>query len=44
MNFYLEWLVPYVPGKVEAIARNEAGDVIAKDQVEQPASLRVFAC
>lgn len=33
-ELYLEWLVPYVPGKVEAIARNEAGDVIAKDQVE----------
>ena len=27
-------MVPYVPGKVEAIARNEAGEVIAKDQVE----------
>ena len=33
-ELYLEWLVPYVPGKVEAIARNEAGEVIAKDQVE----------
>ena len=29
-ELYLEWLVPYVPGKVEAIARNEAGEVIAR--------------
>ena len=37
-------LVPCVPGKVEAIARNEAGEVIAKDQVEtagKPAGVRL---
>ena len=33
-ELYLEWLVSYVPGKVEAIARNEAGEVIARDQIE----------
>ena len=44
-ELYLEWLVPYVPGKVEAIARNEAGEVIAKDQVEtagKPAGVRLL--
>ena len=38
-------MVPYVPGKVEAIARNEAGEVIAKDQVEtagKPAGVRLL--
>ena len=43
-ELYLEWLVPYVPGKVEAIARNEAGEVIAKDQVETAGKVQVFVC
>ncbi len=33
-ELYLEWLVPYVPSEVETIARNEAGKVIARDQIE----------
>ena len=44
-ELYLEWLVPYVPGKVEAIARNEAGEVIARDQIEtagKPAGVRLL--
>ncbi|WP_270308969.1 Ig-like domain-containing protein [Streptococcus koreensis] len=44
-ELYLEWLVSYVPGKVEAIARNEAGEVIARDQIEtagKPAGVRLL--
>ena len=36
---------PYVPGKVEAIARNKAGEVIARDQIEtagKPAGVRLL--
>ena len=43
-QLYLEWLVPYVPGKVEAIARNEAGEQIAYDKIEtagKPAGVRL---
>lgn len=33
-HIYLEWLVEYAPGKLEAIARDEKGKEIARDVIE----------
>ena len=43
-HIYLEWLVEYVPGKLEAIARDVDGKEIARDVVEttgEPAKVKL---
>ncbi|MDQ6422163.1 Ig-like domain-containing protein [Paenibacillus sp. LHD-117] len=43
---YLEWAVPFQAGTLEAVAKNEAGEIIARDQVVTagaPAAVRLTA-
>ncbi|AZU64326.1 Ig-like domain-containing protein [Neobacillus mesonae] len=43
---YLEWAVPFKPGKLEAVAKDDNGKVIARDQVVtagEPAAVRLTA-
>lgn len=43
---YLEWAVPFEPGTLEAVAKNEDGEIIANDRVTTsgaPAAVRLTA-
>ncbi|RIX52393.1 DUF4982 domain-containing protein [Paenibacillus nanensis] len=43
---YLEWAVPFEAGTLEAVAKNDSGEIIARDQVVtagEPAAVRLTA-
>ena len=43
-ELYLEWKVAYQPGTLEAVARDEAGNIIARDKIAtagEPAGVRL---